>query len=201
MLTLGPAFLWHRRKPTCLPRPGNVHEPVLVAASHCESCGGRDNRRAVERMLPAMRRVGLGKLLVATVRPAIAGSPNGSVPARSSGASSLKKPDPTSGPSRRCSIGPTLQRSGRPPRLGTRRRQCRAAPRCSGCRAGAPLHWPKPWRCGVGLSQLETRPQSCDQSANRVGKCGVGQQSTSARTEGWAQRPGEARDQINGCHG
>ena len=52
------AFVRRCRKPACLPSPGDRRDPVTVAAAHCETCGGSDNRRAVERMLEAMDRAG-----------------------------------------------------------------------------------------------------------------------------------------------
>ena len=54
--TLGAAFVRHCRKPACEPLRGERRDPVIVAAAHCETCGGSDNRRAVERMLKATRR-------------------------------------------------------------------------------------------------------------------------------------------------
>ena len=38
--------------------------PVFVSPEHCESCGGSDNRRAVEEMLDAMQHARWTKLLV-----------------------------------------------------------------------------------------------------------------------------------------
>ena len=52
---------------------GEWRDPVIVAATHCETCGGSDNRRAVERMLKAMRQVGWRKLLVAGGSPGTRG--------------------------------------------------------------------------------------------------------------------------------
>lgn len=71
--TLGAAFVRHCHKPACEPVPGESRDPVIVAAPHCDSCGGSDNRRAVERMLKAMRRVGWRKLLVAGGSPGTRG--------------------------------------------------------------------------------------------------------------------------------
>ncbi len=71
--TLGAAFVRHCHRPACEPVPGESRAPVIVAASHCETCGGSDNRRAVERMLRAMRRVGWRKLLVAGGSPGTRG--------------------------------------------------------------------------------------------------------------------------------
>ncbi len=67
------AFVRHCRKPACLPSPGDRREPVPVAAAHCETCGGSDNRRAVERMLEAMDCTGWTKLLVAGGSPGTRG--------------------------------------------------------------------------------------------------------------------------------
>ena len=71
--TLEAAFVRHCRKPACLPSPGDRREPVTVAAAHCETCRGSDNRRAVERMLEAMDRAGLTRLLVAGGSPGTRG--------------------------------------------------------------------------------------------------------------------------------
>ena len=71
--TLGAAFVRHCHRPACEPVRGESRDPVIVAASHCETCGGSDNRRAVERMLRAMRRVGWRKLLVAGGSPGTRG--------------------------------------------------------------------------------------------------------------------------------
>ena len=71
--TLGAAFVRHCREPACEPALGESRDPVIVAAPHCEICGGSDNRRAVERMLKAMRRVGWRKLLVAGGSPGTRG--------------------------------------------------------------------------------------------------------------------------------
>ena len=71
--TLGAAFVRHCHKPACEPGRGESRDPVIVAAPHCETCGGSDNRRAVERMLKAMRRVGWRKLLVAGGSPGTRG--------------------------------------------------------------------------------------------------------------------------------
>ena len=100
-----------------------------------------------------------------------------------------------------CSGIRPIRQCCRPPVARSCPARCCAAPRCSGCRGAASLHWPKPWSRGAGLSQSETRPRSCDQLANRVGKCGVGQQSTAARTDRPAQRLSEACDRFNGSHG
>ena len=72
--TLEAAFVRHCRKPACLPSPGEAREPVLVSAAHCETCGGSDNRRAVERMLEVMDRAGWTKLLVAGGSPGTRGA-------------------------------------------------------------------------------------------------------------------------------
>ena len=66
---LGAAFARHCGKPACLPPPGETRQPVLVSGRHCETCGGSDNRRAVEGMLAAMERAGWTKLLVAGGSP------------------------------------------------------------------------------------------------------------------------------------
>ncbi len=70
---LGAAFARHCQQPACLPPPGEPREPMLVSAAHCETCGGSDNRRAVERMLAAMTRAGWTKLLVAGGSPGTRG--------------------------------------------------------------------------------------------------------------------------------
>lgn len=70
---LGAAFVRHCRKPACLPSPGEGREPLLVSAAYCETCGGSDNRRAVERMLVAMDHAGWTKLLVAGGSPGTRG--------------------------------------------------------------------------------------------------------------------------------
>ena len=67
------AFLRHCRKPACRPAAADCREPVLVSAEHCESCGGSDNRRAVEEMLAAMQAAGWTKLLVAGGSPGTRG--------------------------------------------------------------------------------------------------------------------------------
>ncbi len=66
---LGAAFVRHCPEPVCHPPTAEAREPVLVTAEHCETCRGSDNRRAVERMLAAMRRAGWSKLLVAGGSP------------------------------------------------------------------------------------------------------------------------------------
>ena len=71
--TLGAAFVRHCHRRACEPVPGESRDPVIVAAPHCETCGGSDNRRAVERMLKAMGRVGWRKLLVAGGSPGTRG--------------------------------------------------------------------------------------------------------------------------------
>ena len=70
---LGAAFFRHCRKPACRPSVPDSREPVLVSAGHCESCGGSDNRRAVEEMLAAMQCAGWTKLLVAGGSPGTRG--------------------------------------------------------------------------------------------------------------------------------
>ena len=70
---LGAAFFRHCRKPACRPAAPESREPVLVSAGHCESCGGSDNRRAVEEMLAAMQCAGWTKLLVAGGSPGTRG--------------------------------------------------------------------------------------------------------------------------------
>ncbi|MXY39718.1 MAG: hypothetical protein F4Y62_07965 [Rhodospirillaceae bacterium] len=70
---LGKAFVRRCRKPACRPPPGEDREAVSVPAAHCETCGGSDNRRAVERMLAAMKRVGWTRLLVAGGSPGTRG--------------------------------------------------------------------------------------------------------------------------------
>ena len=57
-------FARHCGKSACRPSYRDTREPVVVVPEHCQFCGGSDNRRAVERMLEAMRRVGWTKLLV-----------------------------------------------------------------------------------------------------------------------------------------
>ena len=71
--TLGAAFVRHCHKPACEPVRGGRREPVIVAAGHCETCGGSDNRRAVERMLKAMQQIGWRRLLVAGGSPGTRG--------------------------------------------------------------------------------------------------------------------------------
>ena len=71
--TLGEAFVRHCHRPSCKPARGEGRDPVIVGAAHCETCGGSANRRAVERMLKAMRRVGWRKLLVAGGSPGTRG--------------------------------------------------------------------------------------------------------------------------------
>ncbi len=66
---LGAAFVRHCRKSACLPSSSETREPILVSAVYCDSCGGSDNRRAVEQMLVAMQRAGWTKLLVAGGSP------------------------------------------------------------------------------------------------------------------------------------
>lgn len=66
---LGRAFVRHCRKPACRPPPGEAREAVSVSAACCETCGGSDNRRAVERMLAATERAGWTRLLVAGGSP------------------------------------------------------------------------------------------------------------------------------------
>ena len=70
---LGAAFVRHCRKPACRPSAPDSREPVLVSAEYCESCGGSDNRRAVEEMLAAMQAAGWTKLLVAGGSPGTRG--------------------------------------------------------------------------------------------------------------------------------
>ena len=70
---LAAAFARHCRKAACRPAPGDARVPVPVAAKHCETCGGSDNRRAVEAMLAAMRRAGCTRLLVAGGSPGTRG--------------------------------------------------------------------------------------------------------------------------------
>ncbi|MCY4502643.1 MAG: hypothetical protein OXE57_13895, partial [Alphaproteobacteria bacterium] len=70
---LAAAFARHCRKAACRPAPGDARTPVPVAAEHCETCGGSDNRRAVENMLAAMRRAGCNRLLVAGGSPGTRG--------------------------------------------------------------------------------------------------------------------------------
>ena len=66
---LGAAFVRHCRKPACRPSPADLRRPALVSPDHCETCGGSDNRRAVEEMVSVMRAAGCTKLL------AVGGSP------------------------------------------------------------------------------------------------------------------------------
>ena len=70
---LASAFARHCGTPACRPPPGDGREPVTVAAAHCETCGGSDNRRAVEGMVKAMRRAGWRKLLVVGGSPGVRG--------------------------------------------------------------------------------------------------------------------------------
>ena len=70
---LAAAFVRHCRKAACRPAAGDARTPVPVAAEHCETCGGSDNRRAVEDMLAAMRRAGWTRLLVAGGSPGTRG--------------------------------------------------------------------------------------------------------------------------------
>ena len=66
-------FVRHCRNPACRPPPGEVREAIPVSAAHCETCSGSNNRREVERMLAAMRRVGWTKLLVVGGSPGTRG--------------------------------------------------------------------------------------------------------------------------------
>ena len=66
-------FARHCGKSACKPSDRDTRDPVVVASEHCEFCGGSDNRRAVERMLEAMRRVGWTKLLVVGGSPGTRG--------------------------------------------------------------------------------------------------------------------------------
>ncbi|MDE0254379.1 MAG: hypothetical protein OYG32_06255 [Rhodospirillaceae bacterium] len=70
---LAGAFVRHCRKPACLPRPGGDREAIPVSAAHCETCGGSDNRREVERMLAAMKCAGWTRLLVVGGSPGTRG--------------------------------------------------------------------------------------------------------------------------------
>lgn len=70
---LGAAFLRHCRKIVCLPSAPGLRKPVPVSSEHCETCGGSDNRRAVEEMVVAMRNAGRTKLLVAGGSPGTRG--------------------------------------------------------------------------------------------------------------------------------
>lgn len=67
--TLDAAFVRHCWKPTCLPSRSETRQPISVSSAYCETCGGSDNRRAVEKMLVAMNHVGWTKLLVAGGSP------------------------------------------------------------------------------------------------------------------------------------
>ena len=66
---LGAAFVRHCRKTDCKPSCSDARHPVRVSAQQCESCGGSDNRRAVEEMVAAMETAGWTKLLVAGGSP------------------------------------------------------------------------------------------------------------------------------------
>ena len=70
---LGGAFLRHCRKSACLPSAPGLRKPVPVSSEHCETCGGSDNRRAVEEMVDVMRNAGRTKLLVAGGSPGTRG--------------------------------------------------------------------------------------------------------------------------------
>ena len=69
----GAAFLRHCKKAACLPSARETRAAILVAAKHCEVCGGSDNRRAVEAMLAAMRQAGWTRLLVVGGSPGTRG--------------------------------------------------------------------------------------------------------------------------------
>ena len=66
-------FARHCRKSTCQPLAADRRVPVLVSPAHCQSCGGSENRRAVEEMVTAMRGAGLVNLLVAGGSPGTRG--------------------------------------------------------------------------------------------------------------------------------
>ena len=66
-------FARHCQKPACLPPATDRRIRVRVSAAHCQSCGGSENRRAVEEMVAAMRGAGLTKLLVAGGSPGTRG--------------------------------------------------------------------------------------------------------------------------------
>ena len=66
-------FARHCRKSNCLPPATDRRVPVLVSAAHCQSCGGSDNRRAVEELVAAMNGAGLTKLLVVGGSPGTRG--------------------------------------------------------------------------------------------------------------------------------
>ncbi|MXY39976.1 MAG: hypothetical protein F4027_06825 [Rhodospirillaceae bacterium] len=66
---LGATFLRHCRKSACLPPTLGLRKPVPVSSEHCETCGGSDNRRAVDEMAVAMRNTGRTRLLVAGGSP------------------------------------------------------------------------------------------------------------------------------------
>ncbi len=70
---LAAAFLRRCSGTACRRDARDSRVEVLVAAEHCEICGGSDNRRAVEEMLAAMRRAGCAKLLVAGGSPGTRG--------------------------------------------------------------------------------------------------------------------------------
>ncbi len=70
---LGAAFVRHCRKPDCRPSVSDTRRPVPVSPRHCQSCGGSDNRRAVEEMITAMTAVGWRKLLVVGGSPGTRG--------------------------------------------------------------------------------------------------------------------------------
>ena len=67
------AFVRHCRKPDCRPSDTDTRRPVPVSARHCDSCGGSDNRRAVDGMVAAMRAAGLQALLVVGGSPGTRG--------------------------------------------------------------------------------------------------------------------------------
>ena len=103
---LGAAFVRHCRNPACRPAPDETREPVPVPAVHCETCGGSDNRRAVERMLAALDRAGWTKLLV------VGGSPGtrGELERLCAGRLDLRFVTEETTPNRR-TVGPLLARS------------------------------------------------------------------------------------------
>ncbi len=70
---LGAAFVRHCRKPDCRPSASDNRRPVPVSARQCDSCGGSDNRRAVEEMVAVVTAAGWRKLLVVGGSPGTRG--------------------------------------------------------------------------------------------------------------------------------
>ena len=64
---LAETFLQHCHNGDCLQQAAaeaGSRAPLLVAQQSCQLCGGSTNRRALERMGEAMRKAGVGRLLV-----------------------------------------------------------------------------------------------------------------------------------------